>query len=266
MLVAASTKYSKNVFAAAALVFLLVLFVFALVGAVLQATQLRRQGSKQYSHRSSSIKPTKQAPVRMTSYSPAVTQPRYSSRDKGVSGERQVAAHLRHLDSSIYAVFDDFFIPFGESDVTQLDHVVLSTNGIFVVETKYYDASIYGEANEDQWTASYSEDGKRSFRNPIRQNDRHCLAIAQHLGLDRSQIQNLVCFVGNVKLQNREALGPNVVLLPELVDTIRSRRKPVFDQGQNESNRDRVRNLLAKEVQSTLKGQHQRRYNWQHTS
>ena len=60
---------------------------------------------------------------------------RYNLFSAGDSGEFTVARQLRRLPDK-YRVINDLLLPAGKGHTTQIDHVVVSPFGIFVIETK----------------------------------------------------------------------------------------------------------------------------------
>jgi hypothetical protein len=65
-----------------------------------------------------------------------------------------------------------------QGSTTQIDHVLVSVYGIFVIETKNMKGWIFGDERSAQWTQSIF--GKKSrFQNPLRQNYRHVKALAE---------------------------------------------------------------------------------------
>jgi len=72
---------------------------------------------------------------------------------KGARGERKVHNALNSvLDESEYRVLSDLILPIAGS-TTQLDHLVLSRFGIFVIETKNMSGWIFGGgADQQKWT------------------------------------------------------------------------------------------------------------------
>ena len=66
-----------------------------------------------------------------------------TSGQKGAQGEKQVARHLRWLSKKQYIVLSDLMLLQGRR-LTQIDHVVVSVYGIFVIETKNYHGTITG--------------------------------------------------------------------------------------------------------------------------
>jgi hypothetical protein len=68
-------------------------------------------------------------------------------RWKGESGEHFVTEQLLGLDPSKYSVISDLLLPSqGNISTTQIDQVVVSNFGIFVIETKAYSGWIFGDA------------------------------------------------------------------------------------------------------------------------
>ncbi|MEL6828820.1 MAG: NERD domain-containing protein [Pseudomonadota bacterium] len=114
---------------------------------------------------------------------------------KGSIGESRVNSTLqRHLPEG-YRVFADLTLP-SLGGTTQIDHVVVSRFGVFVIETKNMQGWIFGSADQASWTQTiYGH--KTRFKNPLRQNYKHVKAIQEALGIDQRRIHNLVVFAGS---------------------------------------------------------------------
>lgn len=95
---------------------------------------------------------------------------------KGQLGERSVRLELDQLDKEKYLVLNDIYIPNEKGHTSQIDHVVVSLYGIFVIETKNYSGWIFGEENSKYWTQVIYE-RKEKFLNPIIQNRGHMKAL-----------------------------------------------------------------------------------------
>ncbi len=68
----------------------------------------------------------------------------------GKSGENFVKRKLKELNPQYYKVLNDLLLPSsGNTVTTQIDHVVVSNYGIFVIETKNYEGSIYGSEGQE---------------------------------------------------------------------------------------------------------------------
>ena len=89
---------------------------------------------------------------------------------KGKRGENFVSRKLLELDSEHYKVLGDLMLPsLGNTNTTQIDHVVVSDFGIFCIETKSYSGWIFGNAQQRHWTQVLYR-YKKQFYNPLRQN------------------------------------------------------------------------------------------------
>ncbi|WP_231884841.1 nuclease-related domain-containing protein [Paenibacillus elgii] len=95
---------------------------------------------------------------------------------KGMIGEKSVTNQLNKLDKEKYVILNDVTIPSSSGKTTQLDHVVISTYGIFVIETKNYRGWIVGDEKSEYWTQVIYKRKERLY-NPLRQNYGHVMAL-----------------------------------------------------------------------------------------
>ena len=94
---------------------------------------------------------------------------------RGRRGEQCIFSILKQLPDEYYTGNDIVIQRNGYS--VQIDHVVISPYGIFVIETKNYTGWIYGNDDSDQWTKNmYGH--KYHFGNPLKQNYSHVKALA----------------------------------------------------------------------------------------
>lgn len=125
---------------------------------------------------------------------------------KGAVGEQVIkVAVLMQLDRTIYHHFKDLIIPNGQDGTSQIDNIIVSPFGIFVVEAKHWQGWIYGKEREAEWTHTLSPRQKYKVRNPLRQNYAHIKALAHLLKLPESQFHSLVVFTQRLSNQNRAA-------------------------------------------------------------
>jgi restriction system protein len=100
---------------------------------------------------------------------------------------------------------------------TQIDHLILSCFGIFVVETKNYRGWIFGSENQAKWTQSiYGK--KYSFQNPLHQNYRHVKALSDYFNLEERFFHSVIYFTGNSSFKTKM---PSNVLDRGLIPFIR---------------------------------------------
>lgn len=100
-----------------------------------------------------------------------------------------------------YSALDNLILP-TITGTTQIDHVLVSIYGVFVIETKNMSGWIFGDADSTKWIQSIYGN-KRQFQNPLRQNYKHTQAIKAVTGLTDEQIHSIVVFVGDCELKTQ---------------------------------------------------------------
>lgn len=119
---------------------------------------------------------------------------------KGSIGERKVSKALNTLDNNEYKVINNVMIR-TDRGTTQIDHVVISVYGIFVIETKNYKGLIFGNEYDDNWKQVIYKRSER-FRNPIKQNYGHVAALKERLNLDKDLlIISIIAFTNRASLK-----------------------------------------------------------------
>jgi|TARA_B110000908_G_C10177080_1_gene413738 hypothetical protein len=117
---------------------------------------------------------------------------------KGARGERLVHNALTSvLDEQEYRVLTDLILPVA-GGTTQIDHLVLSRFGLFVIETKNMSGWIFGGADQQKWT-QVQKRSKRRFQNPLRQNYAHVKAVQEILQVDQKALHNVIVFTGTAE-------------------------------------------------------------------
>jgi len=116
---------------------------------------------------------------------------------KGFLGETviNVAMWLK-LEKDVYHRLNGITLPRANGGSTQIDHIIVSVYGIFVIETKNYKGWIYGSENKRQWTQVFQNGSKFKFQNPLRQNYLHIKTLADLLGLELSYFHSMIAFIG----------------------------------------------------------------------
>lgn len=119
---------------------------------------------------------------------------------KGWVGETVgAAAQKLLLDPKIYFSLNNITLH-TENGTAQIDHIIVSKYGIFVIEAKNMDGWIFGDVKSAQWTQSLF--GKKfRFQNPLHQNYRHTKALQEFLGVDESKLISLVMFWGECEFK-----------------------------------------------------------------
>ena len=135
---------------------------------------------------------------------------------RGNLGEYRVRKILAKLPNDTYKVINDLVVN-GDRGLSQIDHVIVSIYGIFVIETKNMRGQIYGSSYSRQWT-KYSYGWKLKFMNPIHQNYGHIKALESFLNVSEKCFYNIVVLAGDENLKFEA--GKNVVYDDELFETV----------------------------------------------
>lgn len=130
---------------------------------------------------------------------------------KGIVGEIviNVAMWLK-LDKDIYHRLNNITLPLADGGSTQIDHVIVSRYGIFVIETKNYKGWIFGNEKQRQWTQVIMG-RKYKFQNPLRQNYLHIKTLSDLLELEMSYFHSMIAFIGECELKTRDELPEHVL-------------------------------------------------------
>lgn len=145
-------------------------------------------------------------------------------RGKGWVGEWRVSHKLRWLPSDKYQVINDVLLPTNYG-TTQIDHIVISIYGVFIIETKNYKGTISGGPNSEMWAQNIFGN-KYSMPNPIRQNKVHMAAVCDvlnkyHIVCD---VRSIIVFMNGVNVYASED-NCDIVYFRKLKSTIRKYQK-----------------------------------------
>lgn len=136
-------------------------------------------------------------------------------QNRGEASVRKVI--VSNFKAPNYYLLNNLTVPF-QDGTTQIDHILISTKGVFVIETKNYSGWIFGEEHSKQWMQVLYRI-KNNFQNPIHQNYRHVKAVHQLLDfLPKEQIHSVVVFSGSAVFKSDMPKG--VVYLNHLVNFI----------------------------------------------
>lgn len=146
---------------------------------------------------------------------------------KGLMGEILVnfAANVR-LDKQIYHLIKNVTLP-TEDGTTQIDHILVSKFGIFVIETKNIKGWIYGSEKQKTWTQKIYKHTTK-FQNPLHQNYKHVKTIESVLEIDHSKIFSVIVFVGDSTFKTD--MPENVTYAGGFVGYIKSKTEKIISQ------------------------------------
>lgn len=143
---------------------------------------------------------------------------------KGVFGEFLVNRLLSKLPESDYTLIKDVTLPTSDG-TTQVDHIVVSKYGIFVVETKNMKGWIFGSARQKQWTQKIYRHSSK-FQNPLHQNYKHIKALETLLGCSEEHLHSVIVFIGDSTFKTE--MPPNVTYARGSIRYIQQFNEVVF--------------------------------------
>jgi hypothetical protein len=148
-------------------------------------------------------------------------------RQRQNMGEALVANTLERLNG-LHVLLNNVTLA-TNTGTTQIDHILITEAGLFIIETKHYTGWILGSPRDAKWTQVIYR-VKNRFQNPLLQNYGHVKTVQSLFKLPESAFVSVVVFTGSAELKTD--LGPNVILLDQLLGFIEQHREKVLDERQ----------------------------------
>ena len=146
---------------------------------------------------------------------------------KGIIGEFLVNTSSKiKLDKEKYHLIKNVTLP-TEDGTTQIDHIIVSEYGIFVVETKNMKGWIFGDEKQKYWTQKIYKSTNK-FQNPLHQNYKHIKTIQNTLGIDKNKIFSVIVFPGDSEFKTK--MPENVRQGIGYIDYIKSKTKKILSK------------------------------------
>lgn len=140
----------------------------------------------------------------------------------GAAGESHVTKVLSSFPDDWY-IFNDMIVR-----RSQIDHIVICPKGIYTIETKNYQGTIYGNAEKQEWSQVIKYGYKTSFYNPVKQGINHSVALSRYFeegGFNNVWVNTIVVFTKpSVKLKVFSPKVP-VIYLSELTEFFDKQRQ-----------------------------------------
>lgn len=159
----------------------------------------------------------------------------------GIFGEYWVKKELRKL-SNDYKIINDLMIKTDDHLTHQIDHIIVSKFGIFVIETKQYNGYIIGNDYDKKWTIKYGRN-EYYINNPVHQNYGHIKAIKRLLNIDEDKLISVVCISSKSKLKIDSKY---VVSIYELLNKIKSYKDLIINNYEELYNKLNELNIIDK--------------------
>ena len=170
---------------------------------------------------------------------------------KGVMGEWQVNLLIKFfLDKNEYHLIKNVTLP-TEDGTTQIDHIIVSKYGIFVVETKNMKGWIFGSENQKQWTQKIFKHTSK-FQNPLHQNYKHVKTLEACLNTKNDTFFSVIIFIGDSTFKTK--MPVNIRFARGGIEYIKSKNDIVFN---NEEVLGIVEKIESGRLERSIKTNHQ---------
>ena len=183
--------------------------------------------------------------------------------EKGNIAEAKVNSLIEKYIKNKDAVFYSDIIIGEDNQSSQIDHLLATTNAIYVIETKNYTGEIQGDTRETKWfritTYTGSKNNKiNEFVNPFVQNDLHIVRLQELVQtIDDFDVYNIVCFNDNenldltgILLKNEEYVLATTKSLINQIDQIEDSYEEL-----NEGKTSNINLVMRKEKLKVLENQ-----------
>jgi len=148
---------------------------------------------------------------------------------KGFIGEVIInIASTLFLDKNKYHLIKNVTLP-TEDGTTQIDHIIVSQYGIFVVETKNMKGWIFGSERQKMWTQTIYRH-KTKFQNPLHQNYKHVKTLENALNIESEKIISAIVFVGDATFKT--SMPANVNYPRGYINFIKSKNEILLSEGE----------------------------------
>ncbi len=147
---------------------------------------------------------------------------------KGKVGELAVAVHVKlYLKDPQYILLNDCTLPDEQAGTTQIDHILLSPFGIFVIETKNYKGWIFGGERQKMWTQKIYKKSYK-FQNPLHQNYKHMKVLQNVLSdiVEPEYLHSVIVFMPESEFKT--AMPSNVFRGAAWVDYVKGFQEEVI--------------------------------------
>ena len=130
------------------------------------------------------------------------------------------------LDKKEYHLIKNVTIP-TQDGTTQIDHIIVSGFGVFVIETKNMKGWIFGGEHQKTWTQQIYKH-RNKFQNPLHQNYKHTKELERLLNLNPSILFSVVMFVGECEFKT--PMPENVTTPGGYIKFIKSKKEELLTE------------------------------------
>lgn len=148
-------------------------------------------------------------------------------RNLGRYGEYLTYRYLREYEKEGAKFLFNLYIPKGENGTTEIDVLMISSNGLFIFESKNYSGWIFGSEHQPKWYQTLPQgrgrSHKESFYNPIMQNRTHIRHLKALVG-EAIPMHSIITFSNRCTLKNVQISSSDIHVINrgEVMDVVAS--------------------------------------------
>ena len=157
-----------------------------------------------------------------------------TSLNRGTNSELYLILQLLNSGIPPVTIYHDLIIKKDKGEFSQIDLVLVTSEGIIVFEVKDFSGWIYGSGSNTNWTKVLSYGRKKyKFYNPIKQNNNHISELRKTL----KQFENIpffsvIVFFGDCELKEINYVPRGTYLVKshrvfEVLDLIKNENEPI---------------------------------------
>jgi hypothetical protein len=156
-----------------------------------------------------------------------------TSLSRGTPSEKFLILQLLKSGIPSVTIYHDLIIKKDNGEFSQIDLVLVTSEGIIVIEVKDYSGWIYGSGNNTNWTKVLSYGRKKyKFYNPIKQNNNHISELRKTLKqFEKIPFFSLIVFFGDCELKEINYVPKGTYLVKshrvfEVLNLIKTENEP----------------------------------------
>ena len=156
-----------------------------------------------------------------------------TSLSRGTPSEKFLILQLLKSGIPSVTIYHDLIIKKENGEFSQIDLVLVTSEGIIVIEVKDYSGWIYGSGNNTNWTKVLSYGKKKyKFYNPIKQNNNHISELRKTLNqFENIPFFSVIVFFGDCELKEINYVPKGTYLVKshrvfEVLNLIKNENEP----------------------------------------
>jgi len=153
--------------------------------------------------------------------------------NRGTNSELLLILQLLKKGFPSVTIYHDLIIKKDNNGFSQIDLVLVTSEGIIVIEVKDYSGWIYGSGNNTNWTKVLSYGKKKyKFYNPIKQNNNHISELRKTLNqFENIPFFSVIVFFGDCELKEINYVPKGTYLVKshrvfEVLNLIKNENEP----------------------------------------